>query len=472
MAGIDWYSNDPDAAFARARESGLPLLLYWGAAWCPPCNRLEGGTFNRPDFVALAPSFVALRIDGDSPAGQMLAERFKVRSYPTLVVYRPDGTEVTRLPCELDGKRFVQLFELALGARFTVSESLSVALSRERVLSDDEWRLLGFYAWNTDEHQLIRNLDFAATIASMARACTLPDAAVRLEWLTLHAAAMAGTSGIDQRAAIVRLETTLTDAQAVYRQLDIVNGYAVDLVRFLTTPGSRERDALIAVWSAALEGLENDATLNIAAQLGALRTRVQLSRLGSPVAGLGDVVRQRVTNGLDAVHEAAMRHFVINAASGVLADAGLPGDAEQLLTSTLEHSHAPFYFMHNLADIARQRGDPALALRWYEQAWRDATGPATRLQWGATYLESLLDCAPQEAPRIERLAHELHGLLASMPDASRQRNRTQMQRIDAGLARWGGSGEHSAALRRAARTVSIQMPFEPVGEPVPHPCLK
>ncbi|HEU4375154.1 MAG TPA: thioredoxin family protein, partial [Telluria sp.] len=202
---IDWQ-RDPQAAFAAARAAGRPLLLYWGAAWCPPCHRSKSVTVDRPDVNALEGSFVALAIDGDSPGAQQLAAQLKLRSYPTLVVYRPDGAEVTRLPCELDGRRFVHTLELAINARFTVAESLSVALSRERKLSDDEWRLLSLYSWDTDERQLLKNLDFAAIVASLTRACTLPDAAVRLEWLGLPAAAMAGETGIDQAAAIKRLD--------------------------------------------------------------------------------------------------------------------------------------------------------------------------------------------------------------------------------------------------------------------------
>ena len=333
------------------------------------------------------------------------------------MVYRPDGAEVTRLPCELDGKRFVHILELALNASFTVAESLSVALSRERKLSDDEWRLLSFYSWDTDERQLLKNLDFAAIVASLTRACTLPEAAVRLEWLGLHAAAMAGESGIDQAAAIGRLDATLGDPAAVCLQLDIVIGYALDLVRFLSAPGSAARMRLVALWSHALEGLEHDVTLDISDRLAALRTRVRLSRLGVADPQLALLADRRVAEATALPMSPALRHTVIHTGAGILSDAGLLEQAHLLLTAELPESHSPFFFMHTLAAIAKRRGEPAVALDWYEQAWHGATGAATRLQWGATYLLALVDLAPHDVQRIDRCASVLLHEFAAVPDA-------------------------------------------------------
>ncbi|MDQ2988250.1 MAG: thioredoxin family protein [Pseudomonadota bacterium] len=449
---IDWQ-RDPQAAFAAARAAGLPLLLYWGAAWCPPCNRIKSVTFDRPDFNALEGSFVALAIDGDSPGAQQLAAQLKLRSYPTLVVYRPDGAEVTRLPCELDGRRFVHTLQLAISARFTVAESLSVALSRERKLSDDEWRLLSLYSWDTDERQLLKNLDFAAIVASLTRACTLAEAAVRLEWLGLHAAAMAGETGIDQAAAIRRLDATLGDQEAVCLQLDIVISYALDLVRFLTAPGSAERQRLVALWSHALEGLEHDVTLDMSDRLAALRTHVRLGRLGAVDPELVLAAERRVAEAAALPMSAALRHTVIHIGAGILADAALLEEAQQLLTCELAESHSPFFFMHTLAAIAKRRGEPAVALDWYEQAWRDATGPATRLQWGATYLLALVELAPQDVGRIERCASVLLQEFTAVPDAPFQRNRTQAARIVKALSGVEGAGAHAAALLSALRAL-------------------
>ena len=69
-------------------------------------------------------------------------------------------------------------------------------------------------------------------------------------------------------------------------------------------------------------------------------------------------------------------------------------ESDALLKANLARSHSPYYLMSQLGGNARKLGKPDEALRWYEQAFDKSEGPATRLQWGSSYLTALVDLAP------------------------------------------------------------------------------
>ena len=100
--GIAWFKGDVDAAFKSAQASNKPVLLYWGAQWCPPCKQLKSAVFNRPDFIEKSKLFVAVYLDGDLPDAQKWGDVFRVTGYPTVVVFKPDRTEITRIAGNMD----------------------------------------------------------------------------------------------------------------------------------------------------------------------------------------------------------------------------------------------------------------------------------------------------------------------------------------------------------------------------------
>jgi thiol-disulfide isomerase/thioredoxin len=455
---IEWQSGDLGAAFGLAASVGRPLFLYWGAGWCPPCNRVKADVFSQPAFAQLMRNLLPFWLDGDAPGAQALAAQYKLRSYPTLALYGADGREITRLPCELDGELFIDALDLALNAGHTAAESLQAALGNTRPLAEDEWALLSLYSWDTDEGQLLPAAEQPAVLARLADACPAGDACARLH---LHAqvaaagrivgdapAGNASASAAQAAAAIAaaadRLLRVFGDTRLARANMDILVNSGVNLIKW---SGARQAELVQALDKAARE-FAADSWLPVHDRLTAVRLQMRLVRLGGPSEGVAELVRSTVASALAEVQDPYARHTLVNTAVSALNDAGLAGEAEALLQAELAGSHSPYYFMLSLAAAARRRGDIPATLGWYERAWRASVGSATRLQWGATYLVSVIDMTPQDQPRIEAAAQEIARDISAASDAYQQRNRTQLQRLAGKLAMLTVPGPQAGALQR------------------------
>ena len=111
---IRWFEGSPEEAFAAAKKQDKPIFLYWGADWCPPCNQIKSTIFNRQEFVAKSRFFVPVYLDGDANDAQRIGEDFGVMGYPTMIVFSPQGDEITRIPGGIDIKRYNRILDLAL----------------------------------------------------------------------------------------------------------------------------------------------------------------------------------------------------------------------------------------------------------------------------------------------------------------------------------------------------------------------
>ncbi|HZE91494.1 MAG TPA: thioredoxin fold domain-containing protein [Rhizobacter sp.] len=448
------------AAFAQARAEHKPLIVYWGAAWCPPCNQLTATLFNRQDVIERTRAFVPVYVDGDSPGAQKLGARFKVNGYPTLVLFSPQGVELTRLPGEVDAAQYTQLLTLGMNAQRSVKDLLADARAggaSARHLSDNDWRLLAFYAWDTDEAQWLAPAQIPALLKQLAAQCPpeLTEIATRL---MLKAAAAAGEhdpAPPPDAAARQRLQALLADTAAARAQMDVLTNSAAAIVKATSATKSPERASLVGRFDSALTTLQNDAALSRADRLTALLARVDLAKIDAPAkakpsfspALLADVIEHSARMDRE-ISDGYERQAVIPTAAYLLEQAGLMDEASALLQANLAKSHAPYYLMSALAGNAKRRGDQAGALRWSEQAFGTAEGPATRLQWGASYVSTLIELTPQDEARIERTAQQLFAEAAAQQNAFYERSARSLQRVGTRLQDWNKSRGHRAAMLR------------------------
>lgn len=461
--GIAWVrpqaAADVDRAFMDAKARNQPVFLFWTAVWCPPCNQVKSTIFTRPEFIEKSRSFVPVYVDADSPSGQVLGERFKVRGYPTMVLLQPDGREVTRLAGSVDAAKYMQLLDRGLTHGNSAKQSLDAALAR-RPLPAEDWRMLAFYSWETDDGQMVPEKDVPGTLLKLAAACPteLVEASSRLVLEALLATSQANKEDrpkFDAADAIASVKSLLARPELVREHHDIL-GYGADgIVGLLTPPKSKGRSELVAQWTAVLDRLASDSTLSNGGRMYAMLGKVQLARLdnkeGPLPAALLDEVRTQAARVDREVTSLDERQAVITTTGAVLARAGLLDESDALLQAELTRSHSPYYYMSQLASNAKRRGTAegnAAAVDWSRRAYENAKGSATRLRWGGGYLNTLLELTPQDAAAIEQAAARIVGEVKSEGAALTGNNRLALERMSKLLVAWNKDGSRDAILAR------------------------
>lgn len=447
-SGVAWQrvSSDAevDAAFALSRKTGRPVFLYWGAVWCPPCNQVKATLFSRADFIERSRAFVPVYVDGDRPGAQKIAARFRVTGYPSMVLFKPDGTEITRLPGEIDPQRYLLTLTAGLDGQVSVKQLMERAQGKKS-LTPEQWHLLAFYSWDTDEQQVVSSAELPQRLSDLAANVPpeLPRIRERLLLKALVARARSGAAPLTSRIPTLPdlpiVEQILADADASRQIADILINYSETIVRELA-PAGPSRQGLSGKFDDALARIAADPSLSRSEQVDLLVTRIALWKLMEGSDSLSErrraeVVRQAAAT-LAITKDRYERQAVVPGAAYALASAGLLRESDELQKLELAKAVAPYYHMLGLAGNAKKRGDVTGALNWYEQAWKKSQGEATRIQWGTGFVGHVIELAPLDAERVEQAASTVIAELKPTGETFYERNQRSLTRMAERLVKW------------------------------------
>lgn len=93
-ANISWQGS-LNSAMATAKKTNKPVFLYFSTEWCGPCKVMKQTTFKDSKVVAESRKWVMVQVDAEKQ--EAIASKYKIDTYPTMLILKPNGTTVSRV---------------------------------------------------------------------------------------------------------------------------------------------------------------------------------------------------------------------------------------------------------------------------------------------------------------------------------------------------------------------------------------
>ncbi len=113
------WTTAMDAALADAGKANRPILMDFYTDWCEWCTALDDTTYKDAQFIEYSKKFTCGRVNAE--VDTVSAARYHVRSYPTVIIMKPDGTEIDRVVGYSRAPEFIAQIEDYMAGRNTLA---------------------------------------------------------------------------------------------------------------------------------------------------------------------------------------------------------------------------------------------------------------------------------------------------------------------------------------------------------------
>lgn len=112
---IDFFTGTWSQALQKAKEENKPIFLDIYATWCGPCRLLKAKTFTNSEVVNFYNAhFINISMDGEKGEGLMLANKYQIPGYPSLLIVNSDERPLFETAGYMPAKEFLKFGKLGL----------------------------------------------------------------------------------------------------------------------------------------------------------------------------------------------------------------------------------------------------------------------------------------------------------------------------------------------------------------------
>ncbi|MDC6448903.1 thioredoxin family protein [Pseudomonadales bacterium] len=441
---IQWFSGDVGQAFLQAKEEGKPIFLYWGAVWCPPCQEIKQTVFKSRRFISLSESFIPIYLDGDTARAQAAGEQFGVKGYPTMIVFNSLGEEITRIPGGIDISKYNDILAVSLNSIKPTSQLVEMVQAGSTTLTNADFQQLAYYSWGQDQQALPEKYS-PEIFLDMSNASKEPLASARLYMQYLRAVASsteAESRPVLATEAMARVTEILQNDALTLASWEYFAYYTQEVLSVVVDVESDPEGAAMFAdrWKTTMIRLSDSPSLSTAEQLAGFLPAIHFYYLEDETREISPEFKTQILAAVRKADRATRNSFarqsVVSQINYVLQSAHLVSEAKAILLAELKKSTAPYYFMSSLSSIAENDGDDETALDWRRKAYESSQGAATRFQWGANYVRTLIRLTPEDDKLIVTTAMKLLLDIDSEEDTFSGRNFRVLRSMTKSLRQW------------------------------------